>query len=115
MPWHRGINESTVASIETQKIGILTDLFKKIDTITKISKIHVDNAVSKGAKFAYPKGVKLKYEKVLRHGSPSGLAKFNTAPNGSASNMIAITLIESKINFFIMVSLLICLYVYYIC
>ena len=44
-------------------------------------------AVRKGAKFAYPNGVKSKYENVFLQGSPSGLAKLHTAPYGKISKI----------------------------
>ena len=48
----------------------------------------VSMAVISGAKFAYPNGIRLKYENVSLTLSVGDIAKVQTAPIGNASNTI---------------------------
>jgi len=62
---------------------------QNISSNTKIK--HVIIAVSRGAKFAYPNGVKSKYEKVSLIVSVGEVAKIHTAPYGKISKISVIT------------------------
>ena len=57
-------------------------------------------AVISGAKFAYPNGIRLKYENVSLTLSVGDGAKVQTAPSGNASNTIVKAGKTTKLNFF---------------
>lgn len=57
-------------------------------------------AVISGAKFAYPNGIRLKYENVSLTLSVGDGAKVQTAPSGNASNTIVKAGKTTKLIFF---------------
>ena len=70
--------------------------------------MQVSIAVISGAKFAYPNGVKSKYENVTLHASPSGLAKLHTAPYGriSKTSVMSGSIKYNNLFFMILTSLI---------
>ena len=59
-------------------------------------------AVISGAKFAYPNGIRLKYENVSLTLSVGDGAKVQTAPSGNASNTIVKAGKTTKLIFFML-------------
>lgn len=62
----------------------------------------VSVAVISGAKFAYPNGIRLKYENVSLTLSVGDGAKVQTAPSGNASNTIVKAGKTTKLIFFML-------------
>ena len=62
----------------------------------------VSMAVISGAKFAYPNGIRLKYENVSLTLSVGDIAKVQTAPIGNASNTIVKAGKTTKLIYFML-------------
>ena len=83
-PYINGIREITAVIIERTNKALKTlSFFKEINESNKITTVSM--AVISGAKFAYPNGIRLKYENVSLTLSVGDGAKVQTAPSGNAS------------------------------
>lgn len=91
MPERSGHKEikNAITDIQIRAFFNPRDTLKKNIT-DKTSKTQLKIAVIRGAKLAYPNGIKLKYENVFLITVPSS-AKLRTAPNGSISKKTAST------------------------
>lgn len=86
-PYINGIREIIAVIIERTNKALKTlSFFKEINESNKITTVSM--AVISGVKFAYPNGIRLKYENVSLTLSVGDGAKVQTAPSGNASNTI---------------------------
>ena len=103
----RGVIEKRIA----RSVSTIAKVYAPFFGFTKLSKTCITRRITEsaahrnGPKFAYPNGVRLKYEYVSRmYGieSSGAVIKFSTAPYGRISSitMIAQSIIAGKFSFF---------------
>jgi len=100
-PYINGIREIIAVIIERTNKALKTlSFFKEINESNKITTVSM--AVISGVKFAYPNGIRLKYENVSLTLSVGDGAKVQTAPSGNASNTIVKAGKTTKLIFFML-------------